>query len=119
MSKIIVAGNIKDCKQTKTGKTMLTIWDNYVVRKGLAAEQKSRTIVVWFEENLFHMYNAGDWIELEGEPSAKILEITGDDGQPKQVAMLHVNSPKVIQHVMDAKTKKEQAAYDAGSEAPF
>lgn len=119
MSKIILAGNIKDSKQTKAGKTFLTIWDNYTKNTRGADEVKSRTVIVWFDEDLMGKYAPGDWLELEGEPSAATFEVTDENGDKKIVAMLHVNRPKVIQHRLEQLHKKEQLAFDNDQAAPF
>lgn len=119
MSKIILAGNIKDTKQTKAGKTFLTVWDNYTKIVQGIPELKSRTIIVWFDEDLKGKYQPGDWLELEGEPSAATFEVTGDDGLPKTVAMLHINRPVVIQHKLEQLHKNEQIAFDNNTAAPF
>lgn len=109
MSKIIVAGNIKAVKTDKNGNTYLSVWDNYNKKAPNGAlEVKSRTIMVWFSSDLMGQYAEGDFIEIEGEPSASSFTMKDDQtGEDKQVAMLNVNNPKVVGHRMDAQKKRD------------
>ena len=112
MSKITLAGNIKEVKMSKLGKTYLSVWDNWNKKhENGSVEVKQRTVMVWFEQDMMGQYVAGDFIEVEGEPGASSFSITDDQtGEPKQVAMLNINNPKVINHRMDRETKAAETA---------
>ena len=97
MAKVITSGEVDEVKETKTGKIIVRIIENYTSQMG---EQWVRKWSLWMDPNtLAGDYAKDDWLEVEGELSTKVVEWTHPTtGAVKQIIDHNLNSVRVVQH---------------------
>ena len=97
MAKVIVAGEVDAIKETKTGKPIINLIEEYQSQLG---EKWVRKWTLWAG---FDGVLKGDFIEVEGELSTKAVEWTNDAGQVKQIIDHNLNGVTLIKHVSNFK----------------
>lgn len=93
MAKVITAGEVEEVKETKTGKVIIQLSEVYSSQMG---EQWVRKWSLWMPAG-FDQVRKGDWLEVEGDLSTKVVEWVNRDGQAKQIIDHNLNQVRIVQ----------------------
>jgi hypothetical protein len=96
MAKVTVAGEVDAVKETKTGKHIVNISEVYPSQLG---EQWVRKWSLWMPSSFMpDEIKAGDWLEVEGSLSTKVVEWQNPSGVTKQIIDHNLNDVRIVQH---------------------
>jgi hypothetical protein len=95
MAKVTVAGEVAAVSETKTGKPVISMWEQFQDSQDM---QRNRRWTLWVPMTGFESIFKGDWIEIEGDLSTKVGSWTDKDGNEKQTIDHNINFVKLIQH---------------------
>lgn len=121
MAKVTVSGDVEAVKETKTGKIIVQIGEVYPSQTG---EQWVRKWSLWMPSSfMVSDMAAGDWVEVEGTLSTKVVEWQNASGVTKQIIDHNLNEVRVVQHKAQAQTaapvdEDDRRKYGSGM-APF